>query len=73
MARQTGSSFREVAHVVDVPLPTLEEGQVLLRMTHLGINGGCETFRARGEYACAPRFQTEKQESTCSNTHSTAF
>lgn len=27
---------------------------MLLRITHAGINGGCETFRARGEYAFVP-------------------
>lgn len=53
VAKRTGASFREVAHVITSPLPELEEGQVLVRMTHVGINGGCETFRARGEHACA--------------------
>lgn len=24
--------------------------QVLVRVTHAGVNGGCETFRARGEH-----------------------
>lgn len=56
VARHKGTSFREVAHVVEAPLPALQEGQVLVRMTHLGINGGCETFRARCEHACAPNF-----------------
>jgi hypothetical protein len=27
---------------------------VLVKMTHVGINGGCETFRARGEHLCVP-------------------
>lgn len=27
--------------------------QVLVRMHYAGINGGCETFRVRGEYAFA--------------------
>lgn len=27
--------------------------QVLVRMDWAGVNGGCETFRARGEYAFA--------------------
>lgn len=29
------------------------EGEVLVKVTHAGINGGCETFRARGEHAFA--------------------
>jgi hypothetical protein len=55
VAKCSGASFREVAHVITSPLTKLEEGQVLVRMTHVGINGGCETFRARAEHACASR------------------
>jgi NADPH:quinone reductase-like Zn-dependent oxidoreductase len=33
--------------------PTLPVHQVLVRITYAGINGGCETFRARGERAFA--------------------
>lgn len=49
-----GSSFREVARVteLDTPTPTeLGEDEVLIRVRYAGINGGCETFRARGEHA----------------------
>jgi hypothetical protein len=55
VGRHVGSSFREVAHVVESPLPELEEGQVLVKMTHVGVNGGCETFRARGEHWCGTK------------------
>eukprot|EP00241_Pyramimonas_parkeae_P018644 CAMPEP_0114288918 /NCGR_PEP_ID=MMETSP0059-20121206/7077_1 /TAXON_ID=36894 /ORGANISM="Pyramimonas parkeae, Strain CCMP726" /LENGTH=410 /DNA_ID=CAMNT_0001410117 /DNA_START=135 /DNA_END=1368 /DNA_ORIENTATION=+ len=46
----TGDSFRDVARVVEVDLPQVGPEQVLIRVTHAGINGGCETFRARGEH-----------------------
>ncbi len=32
------------------PLPTPGPGEALVRVTHAGVNGGCETFRARGEH-----------------------
>ncbi|KAF8062034.1 Zadh2 [Scenedesmus sp. PABB004] len=53
IARRTGRSFREVAEVVEEPLPQPGPGEVLIRMRYAGINGGCETFRARGEHAFA--------------------
>lgn len=51
VALTTGPSFRDVAqmsvcHDVRPPGP----GQALVRVTHAGINGGCETFRSRGEF-----------------------
>ena len=51
VALTTGPSFRDVAqlqvcHTVPEPGP----GQALVRVKHAGVNGGCETFRARGEF-----------------------
>ena len=51
VARQVGSSFRDVAHVTHVAIPELNEGEVLVRVLYAGVNGGCETFRSRGEHA----------------------
>lgn len=50
VAKHVGGSFREVATVVEEPLPELGPGDVLVRVKHVGINAGCETFRARGEF-----------------------
>ncbi|KAI8471362.1 MAG: NAD(P)-binding protein [Monoraphidium minutum] len=54
VAESCGASFREVARVVEAPLQLPGPGEVLVRMHYAGINGGCETFRARGEHAFAP-------------------
>ena len=60
VARRCGDSFRAVAEVQGgCPMPTaatagaapLQEGEVLVRVHYAGVNGGCETFRARGEHA----------------------
>ena len=53
VARHTGASVRDVAHVIDSPLSAPQADEVLVKLTHTGINGGCETFRARGEHLCA--------------------
>ncbi|GIL65765.1 hypothetical protein Vafri_19461 [Volvox africanus] len=53
VARTCGASFRQVAAVQELPLQPPSSGEVLIRITHAGINGGCETFRARGEHAFA--------------------
>jgi len=50
VAQRTGGSFREVATVVSTPLPKPGPGEVLLRVRYAGVNGGCETFRSRGEH-----------------------
>ena len=50
VAPRTGGSLREVASVLELPLPTPGPGEVLLRVRYAGVNGGCETFRARGEH-----------------------
>ena len=36
--------------MLELPLPTPGPGEVLLRVRYAGVNGGCETFRARGEH-----------------------
>lgn len=51
VAGSTGNSFREVAKIVEVPTPALAEGEVLVKVVFPGVNGGCETFRVRGEFA----------------------
>eukprot|EP00879_Flechtneria_rotunda_P009564 GHRR01010010.1.p1 GENE.GHRR01010010.1~~GHRR01010010.1.p1 ORF type:complete len:380 (+),score=128.42 GHRR01010010.1:157-1296(+) len=53
VAKHTGRSFREVAEVQECALPDLGPNEVLIQLKYAGINGGCETFRARGEYAFA--------------------
>lgn len=55
VAKGCGRSFREVATLSPpLPLPTPGPKEVLLRMRYAGINGGCETFRARGEFWFSP-------------------
>ncbi|KAG2427481.1 hypothetical protein HXX76_012414 [Chlamydomonas incerta] len=51
VARSCGGSFREVAEVVTERLTLPGPGEVLVRVLVAGVNGGCETFRARGEFA----------------------
>lgn len=53
IARRTGDSFSEVAEIAEVPITLPKEGEVLIRVAYAGINGGCETFRVRGEHAFA--------------------
>jgi hypothetical protein len=50
VAPRTGGSLREVAQVVTLPMLAPGPGDVLLRVVWAGVNGGCETFRARGEH-----------------------
>ncbi|KAK9842071.1 hypothetical protein WJX81_007136 [Elliptochloris bilobata] len=49
VGRRVGKSFREVCEeeTVDISLPG--EGEVLVKVLWAGINGGCETFRVRGD------------------------
>ena len=46
----TGPSFRAVQRVVTKELKKPGPGEVVVKIQHAGINGGCETFRARGEH-----------------------
>ena len=54
VATHTGESFREVATVVEENMfdpADLEDDERIIRVLYAGVNGGCETFRCRGEYA----------------------
>lgn len=51
VAKSTGNSFSEVATVIEFETPELGADEALIRVDYAGINGGCETFRARGEHA----------------------
>lgn len=51
VASRVGSSFKEVATLQEQRLAQPLSGEVVIRVKFAGINGGCETFRARGEYA----------------------
>ena len=53
VAGAAGESFRDVAKVALVDMPALAADEVLVEVRYAGINGGCETFRARGEHAFA--------------------
>ncbi|KIZ03484.1 hypothetical protein MNEG_4480 [Monoraphidium neglectum] len=59
VAERCGASFREVARVVDTPIQLPGPGEVLIRISHAGINGGCETFRVRGEFAFSSNCEKE--------------
>jgi len=53
VARKTGQSFRDVAEIEHAELPdpsSLSAGCCLVKVKFAGVNGGCETFRSRGEY-----------------------
>jgi len=58
VADAVGDTFADVARVRSFPLTPLEKDETLVRVVYAGINGGCETFRARGEYA----FRGNKEE-----------
>ena len=47
---KVGASFRDVAVVKEVPMSGPREGEVLVQVAYAGVNGGCETFRSRGEH-----------------------
>lgn len=54
VAKHTGESFRDVATVVKETMfnpADLEDDERIIRVLYAGVNGGCETFRCRGEYA----------------------
>lgn len=54
VAKHTGESFRDVATVVKENMfdpADLEDDERIIRVLYAGVNGGCETFRCRGEYA----------------------
>ncbi|OEU10065.1 NAD(P)-binding protein [Fragilariopsis cylindrus CCMP1102] len=52
VAKSAGKSFADVATITNIAVPSsLEKDEVLIRVKYAGVNGGCETFRARGEHA----------------------
>lgn len=51
VAKRVGTCFSEVAELEEVPVPQPGPNEVLVRLQYAGINGGCETFRTRGEGA----------------------
>jgi len=51
VAEGTGSSFSEVATIRSLSIPTVGDDDILICVKYAGVNGGCETFRARGEFA----------------------
>lgn len=53
VAERAGESVRAVAAVQEQKTLEPGEGEVLVQVMTAGINGGCETFRARGERAFA--------------------
>lgn len=53
VADRSGESVRAVATIQEIATPEPGEGEVVVRVMTAGINGGCETFRARGERAFA--------------------
>jgi len=64
VAKKVGPSFRDVAMIEYCPsveelVSGLKDDEVVVRVKFAGVNGGCETFRCRGEYAFS-RNLTEK-------------
>lgn len=53
VAKTTGDTFQQVSEIVERPLDPPSEEQVIVKVHYAGVNGGCETFRARGEWAFA--------------------
>lgn len=57
VAAEAGASFGDVAKVVTLSLDelvaSLAVDEVIVRVAYAGVNGGCETFRCRGEHAFA--------------------
>lgn len=59
VAGSVGKQFRDVATIAQIQVPELAEDEVLVKVIYAGVNGGCETFRARGEYAFAANRELE--------------
>ena len=53
--KRIGQSFREVAEIrtIDMAEISPQVGEVVVKVLFAGINGGCETFRARGDHIFA--------------------
>ena len=59
VANRVGDQFRDVAAIAEVPMLELAEDEVLVKVVYAGVNGGCETFRARGEFAFSGNQESE--------------
>ena len=51
VAKSAGNSFSDVATVIEIETTELEKDEALIQVDYAGVNGGCETFRARGDHA----------------------
>lgn len=51
VAKQAGSSFSDVASIIEIETPELKKDEALIRVEFAGVNGGCETFRVRAEHS----------------------
>lgn len=51
VAESSGDSFSSVARIKTLDIPIVQKDEALIRVSYAGVNGGCETFRARGEHA----------------------
>lgn len=51
VAESVGNSFSDVATVIEIETPELKKDEALIRVEYAGVNGGCETFRARAEHS----------------------
>ena len=49
-AAKPGSGVADVAAVRELPMLSPGPGQALIEVRYAGVNGGCETFRARANY-----------------------
>jgi|AntRauTorckE5430_2_1112549.scaffolds.fasta_scaffold02436_4 hypothetical protein len=58
VAQSVGNSFSEVATIKDLPTPNIGNDEALIKVVYAGVNGGCETFRARGEHAFTGNAET---------------
>lgn len=60
----TGKSFSDVATVKSLPLDAINLGddEVLIKVVYAGVNGGCETFRSRGDYAFSANKEIIEEE-----------
>jgi NADPH:quinone reductase-like Zn-dependent oxidoreductase len=49
-ADRVGHSVKDVAVIKEFPIPKPQGDEVLIQVAYAGVNGGCETFRSRGEH-----------------------
>ena len=51
-AKRVGESVRDVAEIREISMDEIlpKAGEVIVKVLFAGVNGGCETFRARGDH-----------------------